>query len=203
MRIAILAFDGFDELGTFILLGLLNRLNTEGVSAELTSPLANITSVGGQTVQVQQPLAFANEADAIVFADGLYNRAIAADIGQRGSVLEGLQIDPIKQFFGAMDAGSLLMAQLGLLTDMPACAEGAVKGWLLEAGVRVEPAAFHARGSVATASGALAAQHLFVWLTLRGNIDAAAHLALRQASPLGEDAAQVEKLFTEVRTFLR
>ena len=38
VRIAILTFDGFNELDSFIALGLLNRLGAQGWKAEIASP---------------------------------------------------------------------------------------------------------------------------------------------------------------------
>ena len=38
MRIAILTFDGFNELDSFISFGLLNYLSTSGWKAQITSP---------------------------------------------------------------------------------------------------------------------------------------------------------------------
>ena len=51
MRVAILTFDGFNELDSFIALGLLNRLGADGWKAEITSPTTHITSMNGVTVQ--------------------------------------------------------------------------------------------------------------------------------------------------------
>ena len=38
MRIAIVTFDGFNELDSFVALGLLNRLSAQGWKAEIASP---------------------------------------------------------------------------------------------------------------------------------------------------------------------
>ena len=56
MRIAIVTFDGFNELDSFIALGLLTRLGAKGWKAEITSPSTHVTSMNGVTVQAQQPL---------------------------------------------------------------------------------------------------------------------------------------------------
>ena len=198
MRIAILTFDGFNELDSFIALGLLNRLGAEGWKAEITSPTTHVTSMGGVTVQAQQPLEFANEADAVIFGSGIYTRAIA----QNSALLDRLQLDPIRQLIGAQCSGALLLARLGLLADMPACTDLTTKPWLIEAGVRVEEAPFHARGPVATAGGCLASQYLAAWLMVRGaGFDAAAR-ALHYAAPVGEKEAYVARLLDTVRPFV-
>jgi len=198
MRVAILTFDGFNELDSFIALGLLNRLKADGWKAEITSPSAQVTSMNGLTVTAQQPLEFANDADAVVFGSGIYTRAIA----ENSALLDRLQLDPLRQLIGAQCSGALLLARLGLLADMPACTDLTTKPWLIAAGVRVEDAPFHARGPVATAGGCLASQYLAAWLMLRGAGEAAAVQALHYAAPVGEKDAYVERLLAVVRPFV-
>ncbi len=202
MRIAILTFDGFNELDSFIALGLLNRLSAQGWKAQITSPSQHVTSMNGVTVQAQQPLEFANEADVVLFGSGIYTRAIAEDHGKAGALLDRLQLDPLRQMIGAQCSGALLMARLGLLADMPACTDLTTRPWLVEAGVRVEEAPFHARGPIATAGGCLASQYLAAWLMLRGAGEAAAKQALHYAAPVGEKEAYVERLLAVVRPFI-
>jgi transcriptional regulator GlxA family with amidase domain len=202
MRVAILTFDGFNELDSFIALGLLNRLKAAGWKAEITSPSAQVTSMNGVTVTAQQPLEFANDADAVLFGSGIYTRAIAESVGKRGSVLDRLQLDPLRQLIGAQCSGALLLARLGLLADMPACTDLTTKPWLIEAGVRVEDAPFHARGPIATAGGCLASQYLATWLMLRGAGEAATVQALHYAAPVGEKDAYVARLLAVVRPFV-
>ena len=198
MRVAIVTFDGFNELDSFIALGLLNRLGDLDWKAEITSPTTHVTSMGGVTVQAQQPLEFANEADAVIFGSGIYTRAIA----QNSKLLDRLQLDPIRQLIGAQCSGALLLARLGLLADMPACTDLTTRPWLIEAGVRVEEAPFHARGPVATAGGCLASQYLAAWMMVRGaGVDAAVR-ALHYAAPVGEKEAYVAKLLDVVRQFV-
>jgi transcriptional regulator GlxA family with amidase domain len=197
MRVALLAFDGFNELDTFIPLGLLNRLSERGWSAEITSPSARVTSMNGVTVQTQRPLEFANEADAVLFGSGIYTRAIA----ENSALLDRLQLDPLRQSIGAQCSGTLLLARLGLLADMPACTDLTTKPWVVEAGVRVLDEPFHARGPIATAGGCLASQYLAAWLMVRhAGFDAAAR-ALHYAAPVGEKDAYVARLLGVVRPF--
>jgi transcriptional regulator GlxA family with amidase domain len=198
MRVAILVFDGFDELDAFIAFGLLNRLAALDWKAEIASPSAQPTSMHGVSLQAQQPLEFANQADAVLFGGGLYARAVA----ENSALLDRLQLDPLRQLIGAQCSGSLLLARLGLLADMPACADAATKPWLLESGVRVVDEPFHARGPVATAGGCLAAQYLAAWLMLRGAGFEAAREALHHAAPVGEKDAYVERLLKVVRPFV-
>ncbi|KNZ32607.1 MAG: AraC family transcriptional regulator [Methylibium sp. NZG] len=202
MRIAILTFDGFNELDSFIALGLLNRLGAQGWKAQITSPTRHVTSMGGVTVEAQQPLEFANEADAVIFGSGLYTRAIAEDHGKKGAALDRLQLDPLRQLIGAQCSGTLLLARLGLLADVPACTDLTTKPWVVEAGVRVLDEPFHARGPIATAGGCLSSQYLAAWVMARGAGFEAAAQALHYVAPVGEKDAYVERLLNVVRPFI-
>ena len=202
MRVAILTFDGFNELDSFIAFGLLNHLSAEGWKAEITSPSTHVTSMNGVTVQAQQPLEFANEADVVLFGSGLYNRAIAQASGQRGALLDRLQLDPVRQLIGAQCSGALLLARLGLLADMPACTDLTTRPWLVETGVRVEDAPFHARGPVATAGGCMASVYLAAWVMARGAGFNAAARALHDVAPVGEKTTYVDRVLAVVRPFI-
>ncbi len=195
-RIAILSFDGFNELDSFIALGLLNRLRPQGFSAELCGPGSHVTSMNGVTVQLQRPLEWANEADVVLFGSGLYTRAIA----ENSALLDRLQLDPVRQLIGAQCSGTLLMARLGLLGDCPACTDLTTKPWVVEAGAVVLDEPFHARGPIATAGGCLASQYLATWVMLKKAGEAAAREALHYVAPVGEKEAYVERLLARVRS---
>jgi transcriptional regulator GlxA family with amidase domain len=197
-KVAILTFDGFNELDSFIALGLVNRLAHLGWSAEITGPTAQLRSMNGVTVMAQRPLEFANEADIVLFGSGIHTRAIAAD----GALLDRLQLDPVRQLIGGQCSGTLLMARLGLLADMPACTDAMTKPWVVEAGVRVLDEPFHARGPIATAGGCLASPYLAAWvMASRAGVDATRE-ALRYAAPVGEKDAYVDRLMAVVTPFL-
>lgn len=198
MQVAVLTFDGFNELDSFIALGLINRLGHLGWRAEITSPTPQVTSMNGVIVNAQQPLAFANEADVVLFGSGIHTRAIAAD----GALLDRLQLYPLRQRIGGQCSGTLLMARLGLLADMPACTDTLTKPWVVEAGVRVVDEPFHARGPIATAGGCLASQYLAAWIMAAGAGVDAARQALHYAAPVGEKDAYVERLLAVVTPFL-
>jgi transcriptional regulator GlxA family with amidase domain len=198
VRIAILTFDGFNELDSFIALGLLNRLGAIGWKAEIASPTAQVTSMNGVTVQAQRPLEFANEADAVIFGSGIYTRAIA----QNSVLLDRLQLDPLRQLIAGQCSGTLLMARLGLLADMPACTDSITKPWVVEAGVRVVDAPFHARGPIATAGGCLASQYLAAWMMAKKAGVEATGKALHYAAPVGEKDVYVERLLAVVKPFI-
>ncbi|MCV2360327.1 MULTISPECIES: DJ-1/PfpI family protein [Roseateles] len=198
VSVAILSFDGFNELDSFIALGLLNRLRPLGWSAQLCGPGHAVTSMNGVTVQLQRPLEWANEADVVLFGSGIYTRAIA----ENSALLDRLQLDPLRQLIGAQCSGTLLLARLGLLGDMPACTDLTTKPWVVEAGARVIDEPFQARGAVATAGGCLASQYLATWVMLKRAGEAATREALHYAAPVGEKDVYVERLLTRVKPFL-
>ena len=195
MRVAILAFDGCNEIDVFVPFSMLNQLSAQGWKAELTCLGSHVTTLNGATLQAQQPLAFASEADAVILTGGLYARAIAED----GSLLARLQLDPLRQLIGAQGSGSLLLARLGMLGNSPACSDEATRPWIVEAGVRVIDEPFHCRGPIATAGGSLASQYLATWMMVRGaDLDAAAQ-ALMQLAPVGAKSGYVDRVMAVVR----
>ncbi len=202
IRVAVVSFDGFNELDSFIALGLLNRLSADGWKAEIAGPATRLTSMNGVTIEAQQPLEFANEADVVLFGSGIYTRAIAEDKGRTGSLLDRLQLDPLRQTIGAQCSGALLLARLGLLADMPACTDSTTRPWLMEVGVRVEDAPFHARGPIGTAGGCMSSQYLAAWVMLRVAGEAAATRALHYVGPVGEKEAYVKRILDVVRPFV-
>jgi len=125
MHVAIVTFDGFSEIDTFVALGLLNRLEDNGWRAELASPAAYVTSTNGVTVQAQRPLEFANDADVVLFGSNMYARALSSN----SALLDRLTLDPLRQTIGAIGSGSLLLARLGL--DLPATEYHTVGGMVV------------------------------------------------------------------------
>ena len=119
MNIAILTFEGFNELDSFIAAGILNRMKGQGWNVQITCPTAQVTSMNGVTVTAQQPLEFANTADVVLFGSGIYTRDIAKDT----SILGRLQLDPSRQLLAAQCSGTLLLATLGYLNGLPACTD--------------------------------------------------------------------------------
>ena len=198
MRVAILTFDGFNELDSFIALGLINRLRTRGWTAELACPTPQVTSMNGVVVHAQQPLEFANDADAVLFGSGIYTRAIA----ENGALLDRLRLDPLRQTIGAQCSGTLLLARLGLLGDMPACTDTTTKPWVVEAGVLVVDEPFRARGPIATAGGCMASVYLAAWTIWRGAGREAAASVLHYVAPVGEKDAYVKRVLGVVEPFV-
>ena len=115
MQIAVLTFDGFNELDSFIAAAILNRLRGRGWKAHITSPSPQVTSMNGVTVARQQPLDFAERADAVIIGSGIRTREIAAD----ALLLDRIRLDPSRQLVGAQCSGTLLLAKLGLIRLAP------------------------------------------------------------------------------------
>lgn len=126
MNIAILTFEGFNELDSFIAAGILNRMKGDGWNIQICCPSESVTSMNGVSIKAQQPLEFANSADVVLFGSGIYTRDIAND----NTILERLTLDPSKQLIGAQCSGTLLMSKLGLLNGMPACTDLTTKPWV-------------------------------------------------------------------------
>ena len=66
MRIAILTFEGFNELDSFIASAMLNRVKRPELKALIVCPAQRVASMNGVVVQSQAPLRFAREADAVI-----------------------------------------------------------------------------------------------------------------------------------------
>lgn len=198
MQIAILTFDGFNELDSFIAAGILNRMRTRGWRAHLACPTPEVTSMNGVTIQRQKPLEFAAEADAVLIGSGIRTREFAAD----PEMLSRIALGPSRQLVGAQCSGTLMLAKLGLIGDLPACTDVTTKPWVVEAGVNVIDAPFVAHGNVATAGGCLASQYLAAWTIARlAGLDDAEE-AIRYVAPVGEKDAWVERALAVVTPFL-
>lgn len=198
MQIAVLTFDGFNELDSFVAAAILNRLKTKGWAAHITSPTEHVTSMNGVTVTRQRPIEFAAHADAILIGSGIKTHEVAAD----AELLSRIQLDPARQLIGAQCSGTLLLAKLGLVGDLPACTDLTTKPWVIEAGVKVLDTPFVAHGNVATAGGCLASQYLAMWMIARGASLRDAEEAIHYVAPVGEKALYVDRAIAVISPFL-
>ena len=198
MHIAILTFDGFNELDSIVALGILNRVKVPGWRVSLACPAPQVTSMNGVTLQAQCTLAEASQADAVLVGSGIKTREVAADPALMGQ----LQLDPARQLVGAQCSGTLLLARLGLLQQVPACTDLLSKPWVQEAGVEVLNQPFFAAGTVATAGGCLASQYLAAWVIARLQGLQAARDALHYVAPVGEKELYVERALGHVQRYL-
>jgi transcriptional regulator GlxA family with amidase domain len=194
MHIAILTFDGFNELDSFIALGILNRVKRPGWRVALACPTPTVTSMNGVTVQRQESLEEASAADAVLVGSGMKTREVVAD----AALMARLRLDPRRQLVAAQCSGTLVLARLGLLGDLPACTDLITKPWVQEAGVEVLERPFFARGNLATAGGCLASQYLAAWVIARLADEPTAREALHYVAPVGEKEAYVARALEHV-----
>jgi len=116
------------------------------------------------------------------------------------ATLRGL--DPARQLLAGQCSGTLVLAKLGLLADVPACTDLKTKPWVLAAGVEVLNQPFFARGDLATAGGCLASTYLATWIVARlQGIDAAEH-AMYYVAPVGEKDDYVARALRNVTPYL-
>lgn len=198
MHIAILTFDGFNELDSLVALGILNRVRQPGWRATLACPAPTVTSMNGVVLHAQSSLDDACAADAVIVGSGVRTREIAND----AAMLSALRLDPARQLIGAQCSGTLLLAKLGLLRGVPACTDLTTKPWVQEAGVEVIDRPFHANGNVATAGGCLASQYLAAWIIARTEGREAAARALHYVAPVGEKDEYVRRALQNIAPFL-
>src|SRR5262245_9174393 len=198
VHVAILTFEGFNELDSLVALAVLNRAKRPGWRVTLSCPASSVTSMNGVTVHAQSSLAEASAADAVIIGSGIRTREIAND----AAIMAQLRLDPTRQLIGAQCSGSLLMAKLGLLKDLPACTDLTTKPWVQEAGVEVLNQAFFARGNIATAGGCFASQYLAAWIIVRTEGEETAADAIRYVAPVSEKEEYVTRALENIAPYL-
>lgn len=198
MHIAILTFQGFNELDSFVALGLLNRIKTPGWRVTLCCPQPQVTSMNGVTVHAQSQLEEVAAADAVIVGSGIQTRDIVND----KAIMSALRLDPARQLVGAQCSGTLVLARLGLLGAVPACTDLTTKPWVQEAGVEVLNQPFFAAGNVATAGGCFSAPYLAAWVIARLQGEDAARAALHYVAPVGEKEAYVALAMGNIAPYL-
>ena len=198
MHIAILTFDGFNELDSLIALGILNRVKKPDWRVSLACPTLTVTSMNGVTLHAQCSLADACAADAVLVGSGMKTRDVVNDAG----LMAQLRLDPAKQLIGAQCSGTLLLARLGLLQHVPACTDLLTKPWVQEAGVEVLNQPFYAQGNVATAGGCLASQYLAAWVIARFEGVEAAKAAMHYVAPVGEKDLYVDRAIANIAPYM-
>jgi transcriptional regulator GlxA family with amidase domain len=198
MHIAILTFEGFNELDSLIALGILNRVKKPDWRVSIASPAARVRSMNGVVLEAQATLREASAADAVIVGSGTQTRELVSDAALMGQ----LQLDPSRQLLGAQCSGTLVLARLGLLDDVPACTDLTTKPWVEEAGVDVLNQPFVAKGNVATAGGCLASQYLAAWVIARLEGIEAAKSAMHYVAPVGEKDDYVARAMRNITPFL-
>lgn len=198
MHIAILTFDGFNELDSIIALGILNRIKKPDWRVSLSCPTQVVTSMNGVKLHAQSTLEEACQADAVLIGSGMKTREIVDD----ASVMSRLKFDHTRQLIGAQCSGTLVLAKLGYLNKIPACTDLLTKPWVQEAGVSVLNQPFFADGNLATAGGCLASQYLAAWVIARLEGIEAAKSALHYVAPVGEKELYVDRAISNIVTYL-
>lgn len=198
MHIAILTFDGFNELDSLIALGILNRIRKPGWRVSLCCPQQEVTSMNGVAVRAQSLLEEARTADAVIVGSGMQTRQVAAD----ATLMARIALDPSRQLIAAQCSGALILAKLGLLGNLSACTDLTTKPWVQEAGVEVLDQPFFAQDNVATAGGCLASPYIAAWIIARTEGVEAAASALHYVAPVGEKEAYVENAMKRISPYL-
>jgi transcriptional regulator GlxA family with amidase domain len=194
MQVAVVTFDGFNELDSFIASALINRCRRDGLEAFITTPTPVVTSMSGVEVTGQRPMEFVTEADVVLIGSGVKTRDVVAD----DRLISRLLLDPSRQLIGAQCSGALVLARLGLLDGMPACTDMKTRPFVEACDVTVLDAPFHAEGNIATAGGCLASQYLATWVITRMLGEDAARDVIGYVAPVGENQETVGRAMRAV-----
>jgi transcriptional regulator GlxA family with amidase domain len=197
MHIAILTFDGFNELDSLIAFGMLSRIRLLGDTdwrVSIASPSTRVTSMNGLSLDAHIGLQEACSADAVLIGSGMKTREVAQD----RSIMDLLQLDARRQRIAAQCSGTYLLAKLGLSAQLSACTDNTSKPWVQAAGVRVLNQPFVAHGNIATAGGCLASQYLSAWLVTHLKGEAQAREMLHYFAPVGEKDLYVDRAMSHV-----
>lgn len=195
MQVAVVTFDGFNELDSFIASALINRCRKDGLEAFITTPTPVVTSMNGVEVTGQRPMEFVTEADVVLIGSGVKAREVAAD----DRMISRLPLDPSRQLVGAQCSGALVLSRLGLLNGMPVCTDRKSRPFVEADGVTVLDTPFHAEGNIATAGGCLASQYLAAWVITRTLGEDAARDIIDYVAPVGENQETAERAMRAVR----
>ena len=198
MHIAILTFQGFNELDSLIALGVLNRVKRPDWRVSLCCPEPTVTSMNGVVVHAQSSLAEVAAADAVIVGSGMQTREVVGN----PALMAQLRLDPTRQLIAAQCSGTLVLAKLGLLDAVPACTDLITKPWVQGAGVQVLNRPFFAAGNVATAGGCFASQYLAAWIIARMAGEDEARAALHYVAPVGEKEDYVNRAMQNIAAYL-
>jgi transcriptional regulator GlxA family with amidase domain len=198
MHIAILTFEGFNELDSLVALGILNRVRRPGWRVSIASPTPRVRSMNGVFMDAHIPLRDASSADAVIVGSGVRTRDIVKD----PLIMGEMKLDPARQLLGAQCSGTLILAKLGLLDGVSACTDLTTKPWVEEAGVPVLNQPFFAKANIATAGGCLASQYLAGWIIARLAGVNEAQAAIHYVAPVGEKDEYVSRAMRNIEKYL-
>jgi transcriptional regulator GlxA family with amidase domain len=199
MQVAVLTFDGFNELDSFVSYLIINRLKARGWQAFITSPNEHVASMNGINIQAEKPLEFAQEADAVLVGSGTKTLDIVND----SSLMSRIKLNPDIQLIGAQCSGTLVLSRLGVLETGVACTDLKTKPWVIESGLDVLDQPFFADGNVATAGGCLASQYLAAWIIMKLGSQRDVEAALRTVAPVGQIEEYISRALSAVAPYIR
>jgi transcriptional regulator GlxA family with amidase domain len=200
VHIAIITFEGYNELDSLIALGVLNRVRKDDWRVSIATPTPKVRSMNGVVIESMASLEEACAADAVIVGSGTMTREVVAD----PAIMSQLRhLDPSRQLIAGQCSGTLVLARLGLLDDVPACTDLITKPWVVAAGIEVLNQPFFARGNVATAGGCLASHYLAAWILARLEGVEAAESALHYVAPVGEKDEYVSRAWRNITPYLR
>lgn len=192
MDIAVLTFDGFNELDSFVVASLLNR---GGLKAWITTPGDRATSRFGVEVAGQKPLSFAREADAVVIGSGMRTREHVAN----PAIVGELRLDPGRQMIATQCSGALFLPALGLVQPgQTVCTDMYTAPDVRAAGLKVSEGAFTAAGNVASAGGCLSSPYIASWMIGRALGADAVRSTILSVAPVGEEEAWIARALAAI-----
>jgi transcriptional regulator GlxA family with amidase domain len=199
MHIAILTFEGYNELDSLIALGVLSRVKTDNWRVTIATPTPKVRSMNGVVIEQMSSLEEACEADAVIVGSGIATREVV----ENPTIMNALRhLDPSRQLVAGQCSGALVLAKLGLLHGVPACTDLTSKPWVMAAGVDVLHQPFFAKANIATAGGCLASPYLAAWIITRLAGQEAAEGALHYLAPVGEKEEYVERAWRTIAPYL-
>jgi transcriptional regulator GlxA family with amidase domain len=194
--IAIVTFEEFNEIDTFVALSIINRLRPKGIFASIACPGDSVTSMNGVSIKSQRSLQSVNGADAVLFGSGKGTRAAV----ENDELMSMFELDCTRQLVGSQCSGALILEKLGLLGVNPVCTDRMTRPYLEKAGVSVLDKSFHAVGNVATAGGCLSSQYLATWVISHFLGYEAAIEAMEYVAPYGEESSYSRNALVAIKS---
>lgn len=199
-HIAILTFEGYNELDSLIALGVLNRVKTDDWRVTIATPSPKVTSMNGVVIERMSTLEEACAADAVIVGSSIATREVVED----PAIMNILRrLDPSRQLVAAQCSGALVLARLGLLGDIPACTDLITKPWVVAMRRRGAQSALLRQGQHRhRRMGCLASHYLAAWIIARLDGHDAAESALHYVAPVGEKEEYIERAWRNITPYL-